>query len=193
MVFYRNPAKDFTDAVVYDQIRDAVVRGSIPVYENQMSATECTYKSCCGVNRERCTSNNQHISLLQSRKSLCYNLLIQTLAVQHHVRLYDAAAFFTPCNAIVVFVRHDIGTVVKSTAGNTVVPHHASVKFQHISASCRLMQTVDILRNHSLQFSNGLKLRKFFVSRVRFNSGNKNLFPVKAVELAWIISEKSCA
>ena len=67
---------------------------------------------------------------------------IQALFVEHNVRFDHTAAFFTAGDPLGIF---HILRIIKRMTVHTVIPQNASVKFIYLPASCRLMQSVDIL------------------------------------------------
>ena len=65
---------------------------------------------------------------------------------------------------------------------HAVVAVNAAVQLQYLLTSGHLMQTVDVLRDHSGQLSLLLQLRQRPVRLIRFRGGSKHLVPVEAKE-----------
>ena len=108
-------------------------------------------------------------------------LLIQSLLIEHHIRLDRAAARITKryFSRVIPHV-----FCVKSLATlSAIIPVHTPVQFQHTLTSCQLVQTVNILRHDGFYLSSRLKLRQLFVRDVRLCGKAEHFIPVKTVKL----------
>ena len=83
--------------------------------------------------------------------------------------------------------------IVGSAAFHTVIAQRASVQFEYVFASRRLMQSVDVLRDDGGELSRLFEFRKFFMRRVRLYAFDDELFAVKAVKLRGVRVEKTPA
>ena len=78
------------------------------------------------------------------------HLLVQALLVEHHVRLYDAAALGAAGHTGAVC---DKIHIVEPAAADAVVAQGAAVQLVHGFAARRLMQAVDVLGDHRTQLA----------------------------------------
>ena len=116
--------------------------------------------------------------------------LIQSLLIQHNIRLDDAAA-----GAVrdVLRIRQKVLCIIKFCTALTVVAMDASMQLQHRFTSRLLMQSIDILRHDCPQSSFLLHLRQLFVRCIRLHIQNQHFVPVKPVKFLWISFKKGMA
>ena len=108
------------------------------------------------------------------------HLLVQALLVKHHVRLYDAATLCTAGHAGAVC---DKIHIIELAAAGAVVAQGAAVQLVHRFAARRLMQTVNVLGDHSPQLTLLLQLCQPQMGSVGFCVLYDQLIAVKTVKL----------
>ena len=64
----------------------------------------------------------------------------------------------------------------------TVIAQYLAVKLQDSLASGGLMQSIDILRDHSMHLSGTFQLRQLFMGSIRLSFWEEHLIPVKTEE-----------
>ena len=117
------------------------------------------------------------------------HVLIQRFFVQHDVRPYDAAAAAAGQSLAVVHLVCGKGLAAAGAIG----PQDASVQLQHLFASGGLMESVDVLGDHSRQFSRGFPLRQLAVGGVGLCFRAEHFRPVEAEELPGVAFIKGMA
>ena len=108
------------------------------------------------------------------------HLLVQALLVEHHVRLYDAAALGAAGHAGAVC---DKIHIVELAAAGAVVAQGAAVQLVHGFATCGLMQTVNVLGDHRPQPALLLQLCQPQMGGIGLCTLYDQLIAVKTVEL----------
>ena len=146
-------------------------------------------QSCCRINHQGGASDNQHIRPVDIVHGLVQKRHVQTLLIEDHLRLDDAAAG----TAGDTLHQPDLFAGVELSALHAAVLPDGSVNLQNFFAARIGVQTVDILGNNAGKLSLFLQLCQSVMGPIRLNAGHKNLRPVKPVKLLRLPHEKGVA
>ena len=123
-----------------------ILRCDTHIDHNQFISSVIINQSGCRIDDQGCSADDQHICILDRLNGSCHDGHIKPFFVEHHIR-FDPSATGTGRHT---FCMKHIFCIIRFSAFHTVIAVHASVKLQHFFASCRLVQSVDILRDDCL-------------------------------------------
>lgn len=107
-----------------------------------------------------------------------YDLLIERFFVEHHIWSDDSPTF-TIWHTVGF---HDRIKPIALTALHAIVAMNAPMKLMHALRPCRLMQAVNILRDHTTKDALLLKFGELLVRLIRFGIFMHHLCSVKIVK-----------
>ena len=102
---------------------------------------------------------------------------IEPFLIQHDIRSDNSAA---AASREIGAVIHKI-SVVRFTAAGTIGSLNTPVELKHVFAAGRLMETVNVLCDHRLEFPFRLQLGKPYMGTVRLDAVDDQLFAMETV------------
>ena len=141
------------------------------------------------IDRERRAADDEQIGGGDGAQRAFDHGAVERFAIEHHVRLDDAAAFA----ARHAFAGLHVCSVIGLLAAHAVVFVDRSMQFKDVFRAGLLMKPVDVLRHDGKEFALPLPLRQFLVRGVGANVGDEHLLPIKAEKLLRVLIEKRIA
>ena len=171
--------EDFSNALAEAEIRPLFLPRDIAVYDDQISAGVIAHQRGGRIYREGCSADDQAVRFLdQSLRAFpCMNR--KRFAVQRDVRTDQSAAFAVRYRFFAVI---DIALRVLFAAAVAIIAERGAVYFIDSPAPCFLMQTVNILRDNTVEFSLFFHFRKLYMGPVGKTMPCVHLLAVKLKE-----------
>ena len=171
------------------QVGIAVIGRLAQVDEHQLISPVIVDKPGGGIDIQGGAAHDQNLRIADVVYGAGKHILIQRLLVQHDIRPDHTAAAAAGHALAVVHQLRRVGLAALGAVG----AKDTAVKLQHILAAGSLVQPVDILGQHRPELSLLLQPRKGQMGPVGLYAVNDQLFPVEAVILLRVASEKACA
>ena len=111
---------------------------------HQMFSSEIINKSCCRINDQGRTTYDQRICFTYCLHTLIDHSRIKTFLIKYNIRFEHSTAAASRDSVCMFY----ISRIVEFMAFHAVIAMNTSVQFQYIFASCLLMKSVNILRDH---------------------------------------------
>ena len=172
-------AENLSNASLNCQICVLIHRCSRFIDENQTIPPIIMNQTGCGINRQRCSSDHQKVSMLNSVHSFGQCIRIQALLIKHHVRL-DRTATCTSWDSSTVQYKL---RVIYLMAALTEIAMHRSVQLHYTFTSRLLMQSINILCDDRCQLSCPFQFCQFYVGGIGLCIQLEHFCPVKIEKL----------
>lgn len=156
-----------------------------------MRTTEVVNQASSRINRKGRTRDKHQVRTRNRKNGTLHDGSIQRFFVQNHIRLDNATTAATR-NAIGRFFSgsHHLMHVMELSTAHAVVSKNASMQLEHVLATSRLMQAVDVLGNDGTHDALFFQLSQLAMRTIGLCLQEKHAVSVKIVEFGSMTIEK---